>query len=58
MTESEDDKRLAFSAAELKTQIRKQAEFFYNFILRCIDIILLFPGVIRAILISSKAKNT
>ena len=28
VTETGDDKRFAFSAAELKTQIRKQSEFF------------------------------
>lgn len=56
MTESDDDKRLAFSAAELKTQIRKQAAC-HNFNLRCMDNHSAFPGMITAILISSKTKN-
>lgn len=54
VTETGDDKRFAFFAAELKTQTRKQSEFFI--ILSCVDNHSAISSVIKAILISSKAN--
>lgn len=56
VTEMGDDKRPAFPDAELKSQPRKQAEF-YSFIWNYTEIYSAFSGCVRSILISSKMRN-